>query len=146
MIKIQVITNWECYSQYGNEAIELVAVNSSYQGLHHFEGDCPPLDADTLAYLIHNVHIFNKESHLTDYLLKSFPAGCNEVTISRKQIQILLDWCLKLQGDEYAPCYVDKWCVKTNQKVIISLQCALRKFNDEWYDGERHQWILKKIK
>lgn len=145
MIKIEVKTNWECYSQYGNEAIELIAINSSYHGLHEFEGDAPPLDADSLAYIIHNVIRYSKANHVSDYLLKLFNDVDKEVTISKRQMIMLLEWCLKLQGDDYAPAYTERFCSKTNQKTISAIQIALRRHNDEWYDGERHQWIVKKI-
>lgn len=146
MVKLEIKTNWECYSQYGNEAIELVAINSNNRPLELFEGDCPPLDADTLSYLIHTIILYKKENHITEYLLNLFPENTNEITIGKKQIKTLLEWCIKLNADDYAPCYVNEWCKKSNSKTIVSLQWALNKFNDEWYDGERHQWIIKKIK
>jgi hypothetical protein len=146
MIKIEIKTNWECYSQYGNEAIELIAINSSKKPIELFEGDCPPLDADTLAYITHNVVMFKSRNHITDYLDKLFPADAYEITIGKKQVKALLDMCIELSKDDFAPAYKFNWNIKANNLTISMLTWALDKFNDEWYDGERHQFIVRKIK
>jgi hypothetical protein len=146
MIKIEVKTNWECYSQYGNEPIELVAINSNNKPMELFEGDCPPLDADTLAYIVHNIVVYKQNNHITAYLNKLFPADAYEITIGKKQVKALLEWCEGFTDDMFSPCYVDVYCSRSNKKTINMLTWVLNKFDDEWYDGERHQFIIRKIK
>jgi hypothetical protein len=144
MMQIQVRTNWECYSQQGNESIDLVAINSSKKELELFDGDAPPIDSGALAYIVHNVIQYNKSSHITEYLLKLFPTGKDSVTMSRSQVWLLIEWCSKLENDAYSPAYYDNYCARTNSKTSRMLNWLLSNFNDEWYDGERHQFIVSK--